>query len=51
MIGAFSKVEIESPRLEIVLNRVNSFDSSFKVIPCLIRLTVTFNGEPMYSFM
>ena len=51
MMGAFSNVEIESPKLLIVLNKESSFYSSFIVMPCLIKLIVILSGEPMYSFM
>lgn len=51
VMGAFSKVEIERPKLLIVLKSVNSFDPSSSETPCLIRLIVIFSGDPIYSLM
>jgi len=51
VIGAASNVEIDKPKELIVLNKLNSFESSFNVTPCLIKLIVTFNGDPINSFI
>jgi hypothetical protein len=46
MIGAFSKVLIERPKLPIVLKRDKSLYSSSGVTPYLIKLTFNQIGEP-----
>lgn len=51
MIGAPSNVDMVKPKELIVLNKLNSVESSFNVAPCLIKLTVTFNGDPIYSLI